>query len=374
MNGACLPQNRSNGLTSVLGRRPSAAAYTGHSASGNESGFGVAGMKRDEVNLSVAVVVVALMLSVLATPLGVEVQQTAKVYRLGFLYGIPVPPRAAVFEQALRDLGWVKGEKIAIEYRSAEGHLDRLPALAAELVALRVDVIIANAAPETKAARQATRNIPIVFVVHGDPVGTGDVQSLARPGGNVTGLSQLHPELSAKQLDLLKQLVPSLRRVAVLWNAEVASKAGDWRELQSAGRALGIVLQSREVRRPADLEGAFAAVRKDRPDALLILGDPMLFTLRGSIAEFAAKERLPAMYPWRPAVEVGGLISYGADADDLYRRTAWYVDRILKGANPADLPVQQPTKFELAINLKAAKSLGVTIPPSLLLRVDHVIE
>jgi putative ABC transport system substrate-binding protein len=228
-------------------------------------------------------------------PLGVGAQQTAKVYRLGFLYGIPVGPGALVFEEALRDLGWVKGRNIAIEYRSAEGHLDRLPALAAELVALRVDVIIANCAPETNAARQATRSIPIMFVIHGDPVGTGDVQILARPGGNATGLSQTHPELSAKQLDVPEQLLPRLKRLAVLWNAAVAAKAGDWRELQSARQTLGIVLQSREVRRPADLEGAFAAVRNDRPDALLILGDPMLFSVRGSIAQFAEKERLPAM-------------------------------------------------------------------------------
>lgn len=278
------------------------------------------------------------------------------------------------FEQALRDLGWVKGHNVTIDYRSAEGHLDRLPALAAELVGLRVDVIVANAAPETSAARQATRTIPIVFAVHGDPVGTGDVQSLARPGGNVTGVSQLHSELSAKQLEVLKQIVPRMARVAVLWNAEVAAKAGDWRVLRAAAPALSIVLQSRELRRPADLEGAFAAIRKDRPDTLLILGDPMLATLRGLIAAFAAKEGLPAMYPWRIAVEAGGLISYGADLDDLRRRAAWYVDRILKGTNPAELPVQQPTKFELAINLKAAKSLGMTIPQSVMLRVDRVIE
>jgi putative ABC transport system substrate-binding protein len=344
------------------------------SSAHNHRSVGVAGRKGDKVNISVLAAAVALLLGVLATPFGTAAQQTGRVYRLGFLYGIPVPPGAAVFEQALRELGWVKGQNIAIEYRSAEGYLDRLPALAAELVALRVNLIIANSAPETKAAREATRSIPIVFVVHGDPVGTGDVQSLARPGGNVTGLSQIHPELSAKQLDVLKQIVPRLGRIAVLWNAEVPAKAGDWRELQSAGQALGVRLQSREVRRPGDLEGAFAAIRNDRPDALLILGDPMLYTLRASIAQFAEKERLPAMYPWKGAVQAGGLISYGADGADLSRRAAWYVDRILKGANPADLPVQQPIKFELAVNLNAAKSLGMPIPPSLLLRVDSRIE
>jgi putative ABC transport system substrate-binding protein len=330
------------------------------------------------VNLSGFAGLVALTLAStlagFATPLGVAAQQPSRIYRIGFLYGPPVTPGARVFEDALRDLGWVKGQNIAIEYRSAEGYLDRLPALARELVALKVDLIVANSAPETSAARQATRSIPIVFVVHGDPVGTGDVESLARPGGNITGLSQMHPDLSGKQLELLKELVPGIRRVAVLWNATVTSKAGDWRELQSAGQARGIVLQSRELRRQADLEGTFGAVRKDRPDALLILGDPMLFTIRGAIAEFAGKERLPAVYPWRSAVQAGGLLSYGAEASDLIRRAAGYVDRILKGAKPADLPVQQPIKFELAINLHAARALGMTVPSSLLLRADHVIE
>ncbi len=326
------------------------------------------------MKLSAPAVVVALMLGVLAMPLDVAAQKTARVYRLGFLSGVPISASTRSIEQALSKFGWVKGQNIAIEYRSAEGHLDRLPALAAELVALEVDVIIANAAPETSAARQATRSIPIVFVAHGDPVGTGDIRSLARPGGTATGLSQLHPELSAKQLEVLRQLMPRLGRVAVLWNASVAAKAADWRELKPAAQALGIVVQSREILRPADLDGALAAVRNDRPDALLILGDPTLFSLRRTIAEFAAKERLPAMYPWLGAVQAGGLISYGADLADLIGRAAWYVDKILKGANPADLPVQQPTKFELAINLKAAKSLGITIPPSLQLQVDHLIE
>ena len=328
-----------------------------------------------EVNRSALAAVLVLVLGGFALPTGSAAQQTPKVARIGYLYGLPVPAGGAVvFEQALRDLGWTKEHNVTIDYRSAEGHLDRLPALAAELVGRGVGVIVANAAPETKAARQATRTIPIVSAIHGDPVGTGDVQSLARPGGNVTGVSQLHPELSAKQLEVLKQVVPRLGRLAVLWNADVSAKAGDWRVLQAAAPALGIALQSRELRRPADLEGAFAAIRKDRPDALLILGDPMLAMFRSSIAGFAAKEALPAMYPWKIAVEAGGLISYGADLADLQRRAAWYVDRILKGTNPADLPVQQPTKFELAINLKAARSLGLTIPQSVLLRTDHMIE
>jgi len=237
-----------------------------------------------------------------------------------------------------------------------------------------MDLIVANSAPETNAVKQATRSIPIVFFGHGDPVGTGDVESLSRPGGNITGFSQMRPELSAKRLDLLQELVRRVRRIAVLWNPTVLSKAGDWRELESASQARGVMLQSRELRRPKDLDDVFGIVRKDRPDALLILGDPMLFTIRGRIAEFAGKERLPAMYPWRSAVDAGGLIAYGADVFDLIRRAAGYVDKILKGAKPADLPVQQPTKFELVINLKTAKALGLTIPQSVLGRADQVIQ
>jgi putative ABC transport system substrate-binding protein len=310
----------------------------------------------------------------LAAPLAAEAQQPGRIYQVGFLYGIPVGGGTHVFERALADLGWVKGRNIAVHYRSAEGHLERLPGLAAELVARKVDLIVANSAPETKAAKQATSSIPIVFVVHGDPVGTGDVESLARPGGNITGLTQLHPELTRKQIDLLTTMVPRVKRIAVVWNADVPAKAADWQQLESAAPAAGVVLQSREVRRPADFEGVFAAIRSNRPDALLMLGDPMVFTYRRSIAEFAAKEGLPTMFPWRGASESGALISYGADTNDLNRRAAWYVDRILKGAKPADLPVQDPTKFELVINLKTAKALGLTIPPSLLLRADQVIE
>jgi putative tryptophan/tyrosine transport system substrate-binding protein len=320
-------------------------------------------------------VALALSVGALVLPVGTLAQKAPTVARIGYLYGPPVPSGGVVaFEDALRELGWVKARNLSIHYRSAGGHLDRLPELAAQLVRERVHLIVANAAPETRAAREATRILPIVFVVHGNPVETGDVLSLARPGGNVTGVSQLHSELSAKQLEVLKQIVPRLGRVDVLWNAEVAAKAADWRVLRHAAPALGITLQSRELRRPDDLEGALAAVRNDRPDALLILGDPMLATLRVPVAEFAARERLPAMYPWKVAVQDGGLISYGADLDELRRRAAWYVDRILKGASPADLPVQQPDKFELAINLKAAKRIGLAFPQPLLLRADHVID
>jgi len=311
----------------------------------------------------------------LTAPLVAGGQQKAKAYTLGFLSGVtPIDRDTAALEQGLHDLGWLKGQNIAIEYRSAEGNLDRLPALATELVSLKVDLIVAVSAPETSAARRATISTPIVFVVHGDPVGTGDVQSLAHPGGTTTGVAQMHPELTTKQLEILQQLVPRVSRTAVLWNAANPAKVGDWRERRPSAHTLGIALQSSEVRRPTDLSGAFATIRKQRPDAMLILGDPLTVSSRVPIADFAVKEHLPVMYPLRLFVEAGGLISYGADVTDLFRRAARYVDKILKGAKPADLPVEQPTKFELVINLKTAKALGLTIPQSLLVRADQVIE
>ena len=311
----------------------------------------------------------------LVTPLGAGAEQTPKVYRVGVLSGAALRSEiTGAFEQGLRDLAWVTGRNLVIEYRSAEGHLDRLPGLAAELARLRVDLLVAVAAPETSAAKRATSAIPIVFMFHGDPVGTGDVQSLARPGGNITGLTQMHPESAPKQLELLKEAVPRCSRVGVLWNTEIASKTGDWRELKVAAQALGLVLDSWAVSRLADFDPRFAGIRRRRPDALLTLGDPLTVSARVSITQFALKERLPAMYTHRPFVEVGGLMSYGFDGADLARRAAGYVDRILKGAQPADLPVEQATKFELVINPKTAKTLGLTIPPSLLARADQVIE
>jgi len=311
----------------------------------------------------------------LVAPLPADGQQSAKAAKVGVLWGrTPTPGQPQAFEQGLRDLGWIKGLNVNIEYRFAEGVLDRLPPLAAELVSLNVDVIVAVAAPETAAARQATKTVPIVFVVHGDPVGSGDVATLARPGGNVTGLGQMAPEISTKQLEILQQVVPRAARVSVIWNVANPTKASDWREVKSAAQTLGIALQSREVRRSADFAEAFAAIRRERPDALLTLVDPLTVTMRASIIEFAAKERLPAMYPLQAFVESGGLISYGADLTDLFRRAPRYVDQILKGAKPAELPVEQARKFDLVINLKTAKALGLTIPQSLLQRADQVIE
>ena len=304
-----------------------------------------------------------------------EPNPKAKVYKVGFLWGLlPIAEWVAAFDQGLAELGWHNGRNITVEHRSADGHFDRLPVLVAELIDRKVDLIVALSAPETAAARKATETIPIVFVVHGDPIRTGDIQSLSHPGGNVTGLSQMHPELSAKQLDLLKQIAPSTSRVAVLWNAANPAKLADWRELEPAARTLGVVLQSFEVRGPADFDNAFGAIREQHPDALLTLGDPLTVTMREPLADFALKDRLPAMFTHRQFVEVGGLMSYGANFPDLFRRAAGYVDKILKGASPAELPVQQPVKFELFLNLTTAKALGLAIPPAVLQTADQIIE
>ena len=286
----------------------------------------------------------------------------------------PSPHLDDAFRKGLRDLGWIEGQNIALEYRYSEGRLERLPDQAADLVRSNVDVIVAWAAPEAGAAEMATRTIPIVFLTHGDPVGSGQVASLARPGGNMTGLRQMLPELTTKQLELLRHAVPSISRVAVFWNSASRIKRLDMGELQHAARALGVTLQSREVRTLDDFDSVFVATKRERPDALLTLVDPVTFTQRHLIAEFAARERLPAMYAVREFVEAGGLMSYGVDLRDLFRRGASYVDKILKGVKPGDLPIEQPTKFELVINLKTAKALGLTIPQSLLQRADQVIE
>jgi putative ABC transport system substrate-binding protein len=296
--------------------------------------------------------------------------------RIGVLSAVPLDVGTfAMFEQGLRQVGWHPGQDIVIEYRSAEGHFDRLNSLAAELANLKVDLILAVSGPETKAAKAATSGtIPIVFALHGDPIGGGDVQSLARPGGMVTGLSQMHPELSRKQLELLKECIPALTRVAVLWNSANPLKGNDWNELTPAAQALGLRLDSHEIQTPADLDGSLASIKEQRPDGMLVLGDPLTVSLRAAIANFALEQHLPAMFPFRLFVDVGGLMSYGADQSDLFRRAAGYVDKILNGAKPSDLPVEQPIKFELVINLKTAKMLELPISPTLLGRADEVIE
>jgi putative ABC transport system substrate-binding protein len=315
----------------------------------------------------------------LAAPLAAEAQQAAKVPRIGYLGDTrsATPHLREAFLQGLRDLGYVEGGNLVIEYRSAEGKFERYPALAAELVALEVDVILAGSTPAAVAAKQATRTLPIVFAATRDAVGSGLVTSLARPGGNVTGLSLLAPELVGKRLELLKQAVPGVTRVAVLWQAggQVERTEKDMlKGADVAARALGVRLQVVEARGPADIDRAFSDMTRARAGALAVLGGTMFSNERRRLVDLAATNRLPAVYGFREYVDAGGLMSYGANLANLYRRAATYVDKILKGAKPADLPVEQPTKFELVINLKTAKALGLTIPPSLLGRADQVIE
>ncbi len=314
----------------------------------------------------------------LAAPLAAEAQQAAKIARIGYLAGaLSANPHPEAFRQGLRDLGYVEGRNVVIEYRDSEGKLERLPALAAELVALKVDVIVAPPTVAALAAKQATKTIPIVFFVATDPVTDGLVTSLARPGGNVTGLSLLAPELVGKGLEQLKQAVPAVSRVAVLWQPGGAGERTEKDLLKAAevaARALGVRLQFVEARGPADFDRAFSDMTRGRAGALTVLQSTMFFSERRRLVDLAAKHRLPAVYSMREFVAVGGLMSYGPNIADLFRRAATYVDKILKGAKPGDLPVEQPTKFELIINLKTAKALGLTIPPSPLGRADEVIE
>jgi putative ABC transport system substrate-binding protein len=321
----------------------------------------------------------AMPLVILAAPLAAEAQQAAKVARIGYLSlnlaGNPHTREA--FLQGLRDLAYVEGRNVVIEYRDAEGKLERLPALAAELVTLTVDVIVAVSTPQVLAAKQATKTIPIVFASAADPVTSGLVTSLARPGGNVTGLSFLAPELVGKRLEQLTQAVPGVTRVAVLWQpgGHGERTAKDMlKEAEAAARALGVRLRFVEVGGPADFDRAFADMTRAHADALTVLSSTLLFVERRRLVDLAAKNRLPAVYTSREYVDAGGLIAYGPALADLFRRAATYVDKILKGAKPADLPVEQPTKFELVINLKTAKALGLTIPQSLLGRADEVIQ
>jgi putative tryptophan/tyrosine transport system substrate-binding protein len=309
-------------------------------------------------------------------PLAARAQQgRKKKYIVGrFGAGSATEPIVDVLTEALRELGWVEGENVVFERRYAENQLERLPEMAADLVRLQIDVIVAGGTLAPLAAKRATSTIPIVMSVAGDPLRSGLVASLARPGGNVTGTSLMAPDLGGKRLELLKELLPRLARVAVLWNAANPYSANVFKETQGPGRTLGIEVQSLEVRGPDDLDGAFEAARKRRPDAMITVEDPLTITYRKRIADFQTGQQLPSLSGLREFVAAGGLISYGANLVDLTRRTAGYVDKILKGAKPADLPVQQPTKFELVINLKTAKALGVTIPPSLLARADDVIE
>jgi ABC-type uncharacterized transport system substrate-binding protein len=313
----------------------------------------------------------------LAAPLAVEAQPAAKVARVGYLTVDAVPDRPEAFRQGLRDLGYVEGRNVLIEYRDAEGKPERLPALAAELVTLQVDVILAPTTVAALAAARATRILPIVFAGASDPVTSGLVTSLARPGGNVTGLSILGPELVGKRLEVLTQAVPGLSRIAVLRHPGTAGERTGkdmLKEAEVAARALRVRLQFVEARAPSDFDRAFSEMTRARAGALTVMVSAMFVSERRRLVDLAAKNRLPAVYPWREYVEAGGLMAYGPNDADLYRRAATYVDKILKGAKPGELAVEQPTQFELIINLKTAKALGLTIPPSLLQRADQVIE
>jgi putative ABC transport system substrate-binding protein len=323
--------------------------------------------------------VVALALGMLLVPLTADAQPAGKVARIGYLG--PTSPSSSsffldAFRQGLRELGWVEGQNIVIEYRFAEGKLDRLPDLAAELVRLKVNIIVTVASPGVAAAKNATETIPIIMIAgSADPVGLGLIASLARPGGNVTGSSySVGPEIVGKELELLKETVPTVRRVAVLSNPANPGQPLSIREVNVAARSVGVQLQLLEARGPNEFDGAFAAMAKERVGALLVVADSMFIFHRTRLADLAARSRLPAAYGTRDHVEAGGLMSYGPSVRDLYRRGATFVDKILKGAKPGDLPVEQPTKFELVINMKTAKTLGLTIPPVLLLRADEVIQ
>jgi putative ABC transport system substrate-binding protein len=307
-------------------------------------------------------------------PLAARAQQGGKKYIIGRFSAGPATSESHALTEALRELGWVEGENIVFERRYAENRLERLPELAADLVRLKVDVIVAGGTLAPIAAKRATSTIPIVMAAAGDPLGSGLVASLARPGGNVTGMSIMSPDLGGKRLELLKELLPALARVAVLWNAANPYSANVFKETQGAGRTLGIEVQPLEVQGPDDLDGAFEAARKQRPDAMITVEDPLTITYQKRIADFATGQHLPSLHGQSEFVKAGGLMSYGANLADVHRRAAGYVDKILKGAKPSDLPVEQPTKFDIVINLTTAKVLGLTVPPSLLARAGEVIE
>jgi len=306
-----------------------------------------------------------------------EAQQPTKVPRIGRLTAPSASAESArteAFRQGLRDLGYVEGKNIVIEYRSAEGKLDRLPALAAELVRLKVDIIVTDGSRSTRSAKEATTTIPIVMAQDPDPVGNGFVASLARPGGNITGLSNLGPELSGKRLELLKEVVPKLSRVAVFRTSTFPGNAQNLRETELAAGALALKLQYLDVLDPKDIEAAFRGASKGRADGVLVLNGSVASSQLKQLADLATKSRIPAIYYRVDYVENGGLMSYATSITDLSRRAATYVDKILKGAKPADLPVEQAKKFEFTINLKAAKQIGLTIPPNVLVRADRVIK
>jgi len=325
-----------------------------------------------------AALTVILALSILAVPLAAETQQAGKVYRIGLLdYSAPDAGRLLwwnALRQELRELGYVEGQRISFEPRWAKGDDDRLPKLAAELVGLKVDLIVTGGANAAVAAKRATSSIPIVMTTSSDPVELGLISSLRQPGGNVTGMTSIQSELAGKRLELVRIVVPHASRIAILWDERNPASRLAVHETEAAAGTVGLTIETVPVRSAAALEAAFATLARDRPGALDIVASPMLFSHRKRLAELAMKHRLPTVVSSREWVEAGGLASYGPDYPDLFRHAARFVDKILKGAKPSDLPVEQPTKFELVINLKTAKALGLTIPPSILVRADEIIQ
>ena len=323
------------------------------------------------------IIVVAFTISALITPSASQAQYRGHVPRVGYLGTSSAslePELVKAFREGLRDHGYVEGQNIVIEYRWAEGDYQRFPDLVADLVKRKVDLILTAGTPGALAAKRATQTIPIVMAVTGDAVATGLVASLARPGGNLTGLTTMVPDLEGKRLEILREVLPKLATVVVLLNTSNPLTAIQWEQTRTSAKTLGIQLQPIEIQRPEDFKDAFARVARQRPDAITMVADRFQLAHRMQIVDFVAKTRLPAMYPYRDFVVAGGLMSYGPSYEDLFRRSATYVDKILRGAKPSDLPIEQPTKFELQVNLKTAKILGVSIPPSLLLRADHVFE
>jgi len=323
-------------------------------------------------------IVIWLLTAVLLTTVSLsEAQQTKKVPRIGFLGNSTAALEENLvgpFREGLRDLGYVEGRNILIEYRWAEGKYERFPALIAELIALKVELIVTAGTPATQAYQKARTSIPLVMVAVGDPVGTGIVASLNRPGGNITGLTSISPELEGKRIELLREVIPRLSHIAVMWNPRNAYHAIENKEVESVAAALRMKVLYLGIETQEQLDNAFAQILKERPGALLVLADRVFLHNRALIMDFAAKHRLPGVYAYLELVEAGGLMSYGPSYADMHRRAATYVDKILKGAKPADLPVERPMKFELVINLKAAKQIGLTIPPNVLARADKVIK
>lgn len=322
-------------------------------------------------------ILLVVVLSFVWVALTAHAQGADRLPRIGFLGNSTATLEANLigpFRDGLRDLGYVEGQNILIEYQWAEGKYERFPALIAELIALKVDVIVTAGTPASLAVKKAATSVPLVMIAVGDPVGTGLVASLARPGGNATGVTSISPELEGKRLELLREVFPGVARIAVLWNPVSPFQVVAEKEVQAAAGVLRIPVLSLGVRAAEELDNAFAAILREQANALLVLADRLFLHNRERIMEFAAKNRLPGVHAYREMVEAGGLMSYGPSYADLHRRAATYVDKILKGARPSDLPVERPTKFELVVNLKAAKALGIDIPQSVLLRADEVIE